>query len=138
MFALTSKNIEVSIFDLEKIILPVIEAQVTFGEKNQGCAGYGICSIAALAKETIKAEKKCCQTLVYLMPEENNHIRFIFPKEDMCKNIYRKYFNNEQFLVREDFLLTRSITQELGLASRLLQVGSYPIIEDDYLVEVIM
>lgn len=108
-----------------------IYANARFGIPSQDCVGLGICSLELLSSihDTPAIACHCDNGRVIIKALGGDRLCFQFLKCDLSPESRVKHFDNNIFVIQEDFVLPISITRILGF-KQILKSGAYPIIEE--------
>jgi hypothetical protein len=110
-------------FHTENDLLRGTRAEVVFGVLEKGCRGLGVCKLLP-----VQSLKPSCSTAKAIIdtPEEGV-IRFHFNAKILCARLKDYQFANDFFTVEADFELPDFIRTRLGLDTKHIKKGLYPI-----------
>lgn len=108
-----------------------IYANARFGIPSENCVGLGVCSIELLSSihDTPAIVCDCDNGRVTIENLGGDRLRFQFLKSDLSPKSKAKHFDNNIFVIQEDFDLPSSVTRILGF-KKTLKAGTYSVIEE--------
>lgn len=101
--------------------------ETIFGSPGAACQGVGVCRVVSQSEQLAC---RCASAPVRLEHlETSSQIRLLFPKESIPEPVLQVYFNQPLLAVNEPFALSSLLAVLLGLPSRIVKPGAYPITE---------
>lgn len=111
---------------------PTLHTDVTLGVLTRKCKGMGICSVTLDAKND--EERSGNAVKATLQTTNNQRIDFIFERKSLSESIFNRYFSKGIFTVEEAFIIPQEVLTPLQLTAFTIEIGTYPIKENNQLL----
>lgn len=106
----------------------LIRCDIVFGMPSQDCRGTGICKLTSDLDMPPAMKKECRHTVAFAgRSEDGLKVSFLFFRELLCVDLFRRQFRNGIFDMPEACLLPDSIAEKLEMNGRKLLPGQYAV-----------
>lgn len=113
--------------------ITAIPAEIILGKPSEGCQGHGICRVLT---QSVAKSMKCPTVPAVIQLDQDNNLRFCFPKSGLTDQMKTQHFSSPWFKVEETFLLPGRLKAQMNLQRVQILPGNYLITEreHDYIV----
>ena len=107
-------------------IINIINIIITLGT-SPSCDGLGICNI----NENIENKLSCDLCIEAQLGPHENGLAVAISENKIPDKIFLKYFTTDFFIIKEDVVISKSLTNEFGYSNGYtIKKGKYKIYED--------